>query len=42
MKYPEEAERMGEWNKKQVVNFSLEVVEKRMREIYSAAEGEKD
>lgn len=41
MKYPEEAERMGDWNKKQVKNFSLGVVEKRMREIYSEAEEEK-
>lgn len=34
MKYPDEAERMGKWNRKQVENFSLDVVEKRMREIY--------
>lgn len=35
IKYPDEAERMGRWNQKQVENFSLDVVEKRMREIYA-------
>ena len=38
LKYPDEAARMGKWNRKQVDNFSLGVVEKRMREIYHAAE----
>ncbi len=38
LKYPDEAVRMGEWNRKQVENFSLSVVEKRMREIYQTAE----
>lgn len=40
MKYPDEAERMGRWNQKQVENFSLDVVEKRMREIYADEQGE--
>ena len=40
MKYPDEAERMGRWNQKQVENFSLDVVEKRMRKIYADEQGE--
>lgn len=40
MKYPDEAERMGNWNRDRVKRFSLDVVEKRMREIY--AEGEEE
>lgn len=38
LKYPKQAKRMGKWNKKQVKNFSLDVVEKRMREIYMTVE----
>ena len=38
--YPEEAERMGKWNKKYVESFSLYFVEKEMRRIYAEAESE--
>lgn len=31
---PEQGERMGEWNKERVKEFSLELVEQRMRRIY--------
>lgn len=35
-------QQMGEWNKKRVVAFSKDVVEKRMREIYQAVEKESE
>lgn len=38
MRYPEDAERMGSWNKERVKQFSLEIVEKRMRQIYAEIE----
>ncbi len=38
LKYPDEAKRMGEWNRERIKAFSLDVVEKRMREIYGAVE----
>ncbi|EKC55866.1 protein containing Glycosyl transferase, group 1 domain protein, partial [human gut metagenome] len=36
--YPEEAKRMGEWNKKRVQDFSIDLVEEKMRRIYAEAE----
>ena len=38
LKYPEEAERMGKWNGERVKAFSLDIVEKKMRQIYAEAE----
>lgn len=40
LKYPDEALRMGQWNQERVKNFSLDKVEKRMREIYRDVTGE--
>ncbi len=36
--YPEEAKRMGEWNKKECRIFSIDLVEEKMRRIYAEAE----
>jgi glycosyltransferase EpsD len=33
--YPDEAVRMGEWNKERIKNFSLDIVNAKMREIYT-------
>ena len=38
MKYPEEAKRMGEWNQERVKDFSIDIVEEKMRRIYAEAE----
>lgn len=38
LKYPQEAERMGRWNRERVADFSLEIVESKMRGIYSKLE----
>lgn len=38
MKYPQDAQRMGGWNKDRVKQFSLEIVERKMRQIYAEAE----
>lgn len=38
LKYPHEAERMGQWNKEHVKNFSIEPVDKEMRRIYAETE----
>lgn len=38
LKYPQEAERMGQWNKERVIDFSLEIVESHMWRIYSRLE----
>ncbi|MCH5264472.1 MAG: glycosyltransferase [Lachnospiraceae bacterium] len=40
LKYPEERIRMGKWNKERVKDFSLEIVDKKMREIYREVEQE--
>lgn len=40
LKYPEEAKRMGQWNKERVKEFSLACVDKKMRRIYAEAESE--
>lgn len=36
--HPEDAQRMGSWNKKQVESFSLCIVEQKMEHIYQSAE----
>lgn len=40
LKYPQEAKRMGQWNRERVKNFSIEPVDKRMRCIYADVESE--
>lgn len=40
LEHPEEAVRMGEWNKERVKSFSIEKVEKKMRNIYAQIESE--
>ena len=40
LSYPDEAVRMGEWNKERVQAFSLDRVDKKMRQIYAEVEGD--
>ncbi len=40
LKHPEEAARMGQWNRKRVKKFSMEKVDNKMRKIYAELERE--